>query len=263
MMKFNLLFTLSAACLLTFMACQQGSETPADLAKIKSEIQTAENAWADALNTKNLDALMALYTDDAVSMANHAPMLTGKDAIRKGQEQEFARTPDGMAFSFEVLDVYAHGNTVTETGKSTYKDADGKVVGTGKYMVVWEKQGDKYLCAREIYNNDSPPGPAGFKSIHLLDLPQDVTEADLAAALKKINTAIDGMGYPGAGYFLYKAQGDEVKDNRYFFEGVWPNEAAYKAIHDTEAWKKAAEETDALYQKISAVELYRKMVRVQ
>jgi uncharacterized protein (TIGR02246 family) len=156
-MRFNLIFTLSAACLLTFTACRQAAETPADLAQIKTEIQALENAWAAALNTQDLDALMAMYADDAVSMPDNAPILVGKDAIRKQQEQEFAGTPAGRTYSFEVLDVYGDGNTVTETGKSTYKDAAGKVTGTGKYMVVWKKQGDKYLCIREIYNGDAPP----------------------------------------------------------------------------------------------------------
>jgi ketosteroid isomerase-like protein len=70
------------------------------------------------LNARDLDALMALYADDAVSMTNNAPMLAGKDAIRKSQEQEFAGMPEGLTYSFEVLDVYGDGNTVTETGKS-------------------------------------------------------------------------------------------------------------------------------------------------
>lgn len=179
------------------------SETPVGLAQVKSDIQAAENAWAAALNARDLDALMALYADDAVSMTNNAPMLAGKDAIRKNQEQEFASTPEGLNFTFEVLDIYGDGNTVTETGASTYKNADGEVVGTGKYMCVWKKQDGKYLCVREIYNGDSPSVPKD-KSIHLFDLPADVAEADWAAALAETNGVIAELGYPGAGYFSIK-----------------------------------------------------------
>jgi uncharacterized protein (TIGR02246 family) len=262
-MRFNLFFILSATCLLTFTACQQAAETPTDLAKVKSEIQALEDAWATALNAQDLNTLMTMYADDAVSMPDNAPMLVGKDAIRKSQEQEFAGTPAGRTYSFEVMDIYANGNTVTETGKSTYKDAAGKVTGTGKYMVVWEKQGDKYLCVREIYNGDTPPAPAATRSLHLFDMPAGVTEAEWSAALKEMNSAIAELGYPGAGYYMYKTENADTKDYRYFFEGVWPSEEAYAKIHKDPTWKAVSEKFDPMYAKIKAVEIYRRMNRVE
>lgn len=262
-MKFNLFCTLLIASLLTFTACQQTTQTPPDLAQIKADLQAAENAWATALNARDLDALMAMYTDDAVSMANNAPMLVGKDAIRKNQEQEFANAPAGRTYSFEVLDVYGDGSTITETGKSTYKDADGKVTGTGKYMVVWEKQGDKYLCVREIYNDDAPSAPAATRSIHLFDMPEGVTEAEWSAALKEMNDVTAELGYPGAGYYMYKTDDADAKDYRYYFEGVWPSAEAYAKIHEDPAWITASEKFNPMYDKIKAVEIYRRMNRVQ
>jgi uncharacterized protein (TIGR02246 family) len=262
-MKSNLFFTLLAAFALTFTACQQAAESPVDLAQVKSEIQTLENAWAAALNARDLDALMALYTDDAVSMTNNAPMLAGKDAIRKSQEQEFAGMPEGLTYSFEVLDVYGDGNTITETGKSTYKNADGKVTGTGKYMVVWKRQGDQYLCVREIYNGDAPAAPAATRSIHLFDMPEGVTEAEWSAALAEMNGVAAELGYPGAGYYMYKTENADTKDYRYYFEGVWPSEEAYKKIHEAPAWIAASEKFNPMYDKIRAVEIYRRMNRVE
>lgn len=259
-MKSSVFVALLAGCLLGITACQPAGSA-IDAAKVKAEIQALEDAWAAALNTRDLDALMALYTDDAVSMANHGPMLTGKAAIRQDQEKDFARQPEGMTFAFEVLDVFANGNTVTETGRSTYTDAAGQVMGTGKYMVVWEKQGDTYRCAREIYNDDAPPAPAGSKSLHLLDMPEGVTEAELSAVLAELNQVIANMGYDGAGYYLYKTE--DAEDYRYFFEGVWPNAEAYAKIHEDPAWIAASEKLGPLYAKIKAVEIYRRMQRVE
>lgn len=247
---------------MTFSACQQAAETSVDLEQVKSEIQAAENAWAAALNARDLDALMALYTDDAVSMINNAPMLAGKDAIRKNQEHEFASVPEGFNYSFEVLDVYGDGNTVTETGTSTYKNADGEVVGTGKYMCVWEKHDGKYLCAREIYNGDTPSVPSN-KSIHLFDLPADVAEADLAASLTETNGVIAELGYPGAGYYLYKTENADTKDYRYYFEGVWPSAEAYTKIHEAPEFVAVSKKSEAMYNKIEAVQIYRRMSRVE
>ena len=163
-MKSNLFFTLLATCLLAFTACQQSAETQPDLTQLKSEIQQVENAWATALNNKNIDALMALYADDAVSMPNNGPILTGKDAIRKYQVEQWKSSPAPGNFSFETTKVYSNGNTVTEIGTSTIKNDGGKVVWTGKYMCIWEKKDGKYLCAQEIYNDDQPPAPPGEPS---------------------------------------------------------------------------------------------------
>lgn len=126
-----------------------------DLAQIRTEIQTIENAWAAAQNAKDLNALMAMYTDDAVSMPDGQPANSGKAAIQKYLEKEFAKNAAGNAYAFETLDVYAGENTVTEVGKTTIKDASGKVVSTGKYVAVFEKRDGKYLCIREIFNDDS------------------------------------------------------------------------------------------------------------
>lgn len=262
-MKPNLLFILLAACLLAFTACQQTSETKPDMTQIKSEIQALENAWAAALNARDIDALMAMYTDDAVSMPYGAPTLSGKAAIRQNQERDFATMPAGMAYSFETTDVYGNADKVTEIGASTYKDADGKVIGTGKYMCIWEKRDGKYLCSREIYNNDQPPAPAASKSIHLFDLPADVTEAEWSAALTEMNGAIAEMGYPGAGYYFYKTGNPDTKDYRYYFEGVWPSAEAYEKIHEAPAYKALDEKYGPLYEKISAVQIYRRVNRVE
>jgi len=165
-MKSTILFSAIASCILLFTACQEAPPPPAaaeaaapapakpDLAQLRMEIQTVENAWADALNAKDMNAFMALYADDAVSMPNNAPTLTGKAAIQKSQEQEFATMPAGSTFSFETMDVFGDGNVVTEVGTTTIKDASGKISRTGKYFAVFEKRDGKYLCIREIYNSD-------------------------------------------------------------------------------------------------------------
>lgn len=262
-MKSKHLFYLLATCLLALTACQQTSETQPDLAQIKSDIQAQENAWADALNNKDLDALMAMYTDDAVSMPFGAPTLTGKAAIRQGQVQDFATMPAGMTYSFETVEVSGNADEVTEIGNSTYKDADGKVIGTGKYMCVWKKQDGKYLCAREMYNDDQPPAPAASKSVHLFDLPDGMTEAEWSAALTEMNGVIAGLGYPGAGYYFYKTENAEYKDYRYYFEGVWPSAEAYTKIHEAPAFVAASEKLGPLYDKVKAVQIYRRVNRVK
>ena len=61
--------------------------------------------------------------------------------------------PEQNSLPSDVLKDLA--NTITEVGKTTRMDASGKVTSIGKYMAIWEKRNGKYICVRDISNNDS------------------------------------------------------------------------------------------------------------
>lgn len=129
-----------------------------DMAAIKAEIQAIENSYAMATNTRDVESVVALYADDAVSVQPYnVEMLVGKAAIRKYVEAEAAKAPKGQTVTYETLDVFGDGNTVTELGKTTVKDAKGNVAYTGKYMAIWEKRNGKWLTIRDIYSADAKP----------------------------------------------------------------------------------------------------------
>jgi len=162
-------FRIAAACIalsLFSFACSSPApeeaaapelvaEPVADMAAIKAEIQTLETAFAAADNAVDVNAILAFYSDDAVSMGSGYPMSVGKAAIQKEIEGSFEKRPKGATVSFEVLDVFGDENTVTETGKAIRKDASGKVISNGKYMAIWEKRDGKFLCVRDISNSDA------------------------------------------------------------------------------------------------------------
>lgn len=130
-------------------------ETKPDMAAVKAEIQALENAWAAADNARDAAAVAAFYADDAWSMSNDKPTLVGKPAILADITDGFAKKATGTTVTYEVLEVYGDDNFVTEVGKGTTSDTSGKVINTGKYMAVWEKRDGKYICIRDIYNNDA------------------------------------------------------------------------------------------------------------
>ena len=122
---------------------------------IKTEIQGLESAWAAADNARDANALLAFYSDDAVSLSNNAPMTKGKPAIQKEIEEGLAKKTKGETVSYNTIEVFGDENTVTEIGTAISKDASGKVIRTGKYMAIWEKRDGKFICIRDIYNNDA------------------------------------------------------------------------------------------------------------
>jgi len=163
-MKYSGIATICVAVSLFVIGCSAPApkpvetpvvvETKPDMAAIKAEIQALENAWAAADNARDANAVAAFYADDAWSLSNDKPTLVGKAAILTEITEGFAKKAAGTTVSYEVQDVFGNDTQVTEVGKSIVKDATGKVISTGKYMAVWEKRDGKYICIRDIYNND-------------------------------------------------------------------------------------------------------------
>jgi len=158
-MKNTLNLRIAAACLALFVStigCNAPTNETAkpDLVKIKAEIQAIENDWAKALNARDTAASLVVYSDDAISMGNDRPMVIGKAALQKDIAEGMTKMPKGMTLAFETLEVFGDDNLVTEVGKTIEKDSTGAVMLTGKYMAIFEKRGGKFICIRDISNND-------------------------------------------------------------------------------------------------------------
>ncbi|WP_421826844.1 YybH family protein [Larkinella sp.] len=160
-------FTLLLAVVAMTSVCVTGCNAPAkkeatteqvaakpDMAAIKTEIQAIETEWANATTVKDIDKIMALYADDAIEMADDEPMCVGKAAIRQVLLKSMKARKAGTTVSYETMDVYGDDKLVTEVGKTTIKDAAGNVVSTGKYMGIFEKRDGKFICIRDINNED-------------------------------------------------------------------------------------------------------------
>jgi uncharacterized protein (TIGR02246 family) len=128
--------------------------TKADPAKLREEIQAMETAWSNADNARDIKKVAAFYADDAVSLGNNQPMMVGHAAIENDVAAYVGKRAKGTTVSYDVMDVFGCDNYVTEVGKTTRKDSTGKVFYTGKYMAVWEKRNGKWVCVRDIANDD-------------------------------------------------------------------------------------------------------------
>jgi ketosteroid isomerase-like protein len=113
-----------------------------------------EDAFAAASNARDAESVVKYYSDDAHTMPPNAPTLVGKAAILERMKKNVAEDEDGATERFEILDVFAAGNYATEVGKyiRTAKDGTEK---TGKYVSIFEKRDGKYICIRDIYNDDA------------------------------------------------------------------------------------------------------------
>jgi ketosteroid isomerase-like protein len=148
------------------LACSQPAETEPveeptqemDMDALKAEIQAMEDAYAAAENAGDIDGILAYYADDAVNMPNEEPIVVGKEAIRNRLSDEMAEAEsegkERGTITFKLEQLYADGDLLVEAGSSEYTSPDGKV-STGKYVSIFEKRDGKYVCVRDIWNEDS------------------------------------------------------------------------------------------------------------
>lgn len=153
-------WVLLAPVVLLLPSCQQGT-TAGHAAEInqdsvKMKIEAMENAFAVASNAKNVEGVAVYYAADAHSLAANEPTRVGIDAIKEGIRKDMAADTMGNTISYTVTGVWAAGKYATETGTSTSKDKEGKVVNTGKYMTLFELRDGKYVAIRDIWNDDKP-----------------------------------------------------------------------------------------------------------
>ncbi len=154
--QFILFFSVIALFGITSCSAPAPEAAPAiDMAQLKSEIQAMEDAYGKAQMAKDAEGVAAYYADDAVSLADGEPSRVGKAAILEGIKADMAKDSSSATVVFEIQDLWADGNLAVEVGKSTVTDSAG-VVRTGKYVSIFEKRNGKYICIRDIWNDDAP-----------------------------------------------------------------------------------------------------------
>ena len=117
------------------------------------ELLAASAAWDNAFNTENVDAVMALYADGAVSMPPGFPALIGKPSIQADYEFLFENFDFHHQTTVMQLDI--HGTLAVERGEYTMLVAPAggaAFVETGKHIVVREKINGSWVVIVEAWN---------------------------------------------------------------------------------------------------------------
>ena len=111
--------------------------------------------WIDATKAKDVDAVLKLYTDDAVVLPDGAEIATGKDAIRQFYQKWYAGLDKLEQQQFTEKDLALSGDLAIQTAEySGVVNAAGKEVAfKGKNLVIWKRQSDgSWKIFRDIWN---------------------------------------------------------------------------------------------------------------
>jgi ketosteroid isomerase-like protein len=142
----------------TVAACST-PPAPDTRATDEAALRTTDTQWSQQAASKNLDATVGYYTDDASLLAPNAPVATGKKAIHDIWAPLLAPGAD-ISWQAAKVEVARSGDLgyivgtyqITATDPAKKSEAD-----QGKFVEVWKKQADgKWKAIVDIFNTDLP-----------------------------------------------------------------------------------------------------------
>jgi uncharacterized protein (TIGR02246 family) len=148
-------FVLASACAINLANSHSAFAQAGDA---KKGIEAGNKAFGAAIAAGNAAGVAALYTDDAVAMPPNGEAVTGRPAIEKAFQGMIASGVKEVVLT--AKEVEAHGDTATEVGAYSVKDAAGKELDRGKYIVVWKRVQGQWKLHRDIWNSNVPMPPA-------------------------------------------------------------------------------------------------------
>ena len=117
----------------------------------KAEIEAVNAKWTEFFGKGDFAAIASLYTTDAIAFPPGSAMVQGRAAIEAMWNSMAEQVGDPK---LTTLDVKPLGPTAArEIGTFSFKTkAPPQQEVTGKYVVVWEKVGDDWKLASDIWN---------------------------------------------------------------------------------------------------------------
>lgn len=150
------MLAVSSAFIIAACSSSAGDAGTVDLEKAKTEIQALEDAFAAGEKAKDADAVVAYYSDDAISYSRNEEPVKGKSAIKERIAKRLATDTTGNYSVYKVVDIFAEGNTLVEIGSWTTLNPGGTETENGYYMSCFQKKDGKYLCVRDMSVTTSP-----------------------------------------------------------------------------------------------------------
>lgn len=144
----NLTIPVALFGFLALSACAEPNEVD-----YMAEIQAMNVQFEATYNAGDALGLGGLYTADAILLPPGSPEVSGAEA----RVAFWQAVMDSGLASIDLIEdeVFGMGDTAIDRGQLIAFDADGNQIATGKYIVVWKKDGDTWKLHRDIWNMDS------------------------------------------------------------------------------------------------------------
>jgi ketosteroid isomerase-like protein len=108
----------------------------------------------EAFGRGDADGVAQMYTSGAQLLPAYSDIVTGASAIRS-----FWQGVMDMGIQeviLETLELEPHGETANEVGRYSLKVTGGPLADTGKYLVIWKRDGGSWKIHRDIWTTSRP-----------------------------------------------------------------------------------------------------------
>jgi len=120
----------------------------------RAAIEASNATFSAAVAAGKAADIAALYTADAVALPPNSDVVRGQQAIQNYWQGTIDSGVKEIALT--TTDVEVVGAMAVETGTAIVKDAAGKVLDRGKYLVVWKQAAGQWKLYRDIWNSSVP-----------------------------------------------------------------------------------------------------------
>lgn len=121
----------------------------------RAAIEAQNKKYMQAFEKGDAQAIADFYSSNAMVLPSNSDVVKGKDAI-KALFQAFIDS-GVKGGSLTTVEVERFGDTANEVGVYTLKDASGKEIDKGKYIVIWKRENGQWRFHRDIFNSSMPP----------------------------------------------------------------------------------------------------------
>ncbi|HKV05543.1 MAG TPA: SgcJ/EcaC family oxidoreductase [Candidatus Acidoferrales bacterium] len=146
------------ACFAAACAQPQPAAPPDTRAADEAAVRATDAEWSKTAATKDVEKTISYYTDDAILLAPGAPPVVGRDELRKAWQRMLAAPGLHLTTAPISVEVARSGELAWEVGSFQVKTLDhaGKAsTQSGKFVLVWKKQGDgSWKVAADTNGND-------------------------------------------------------------------------------------------------------------
>jgi ketosteroid isomerase-like protein len=130
---------------------RNGAEVEATALELRQE------AFFDALRTRDPSAIQGFFTEDAVLHVANMPPVEGREAIGRFYENLF-RFMLGTRAAPERLDLAPGGGMAVGAGstRNEFQGPEGPVSYSGKYLLAWKRVDGEWFIAAYAISSDQP-----------------------------------------------------------------------------------------------------------
>jgi uncharacterized protein (TIGR02246 family) len=124
------------------------------IAQDRAAIEGVNAKLADAFNKRDGTAVGKFYAEKAALLPDRSPMVLGRENITKFWSDALKGVSD---VKLETVDLQPLApDAMQEIGKVFYsvKSDGASQSATGKYVVIWRKEGSDWKISTDIWNND-------------------------------------------------------------------------------------------------------------